>query len=145
MIHTTNIFFISAISMLGLIGFFLASYIHRKKKSKKKLICPMHSNCDTVIHSDYSTIVGIPVEGLGMAYYAFIAVIYGTLFLFNLLSAPVVLVLVGISLCSVLFSLYLVSLQAFVLHHFCIWCTSSACTSILIFVLSYIYYTHFFL
>ena len=140
-----NILFLLSMSVLGLTGFFLASYIHRKKKSKKKLICPMRSNCDTVIHSDYSAIIGIPVEVLGMIYYAFIAVIYSLVFILGLGSAPLVMVLVGISFCSVLFSVYLVSLQAFVLHHFCIWCMSSACTSILIFVLAYLQYVHLFL
>jgi uncharacterized membrane protein len=134
-----NILFIFCITALGLAGFLLSSYIYRKKKSKKKLICPMHSNCDTVIHSDYSTIIGIPVEALGMFYYGFISLAYGVVFLLGLPQAPTISILVGISACSVLFSIYLVSLQAFVLRHYCAWCISSALISLAIFILSYLH------
>lgn len=139
-----SILYTFIICALGLIGFLLASYIHSKKKSKKKLICPRRSNCDTVIHSDYSKIVGIPVEVLGMIYYVFISLAYGIVLFFGLATTPILMILVGVSFCSVLFSLYLVTLQAFVLHHFCIWCLSSAVTSILIFTFSYINYMHLF-
>jgi uncharacterized membrane protein len=134
-----EIIYLSLINILSLVGFLLASYIHRKKKSKKKLICPMRSNCDTVIHSDYSQIVGIPVEALGMTYYIFTGLVYSILFLLGIWSTPIAIILIGISACSVLFSIYLVSIQAFILHHFCMWCTSSAITSILIFVFAYLY------
>ena len=136
-----QIILIILISLCGLAGFLLASYIHRKKKSKKKLICPMRSNCDTVIHSDYSKIIGIPVEILGMIYYVFTGLIYSLIFVLNLWSLPIAIVLFGISLCSVFFSVYLVSLQALVIRQWCIWCICSACVSLLISVLSYIHIT----
>jgi uncharacterized membrane protein len=134
-----QILFISSISLLGLIGFFLASYIYRKKRAKKKLICPMRSNCDSVIHSDFSKILGIPVEVLGMLYYAFIALAYGAVYLLDVWITPVPQILLAISGCSVLFSVYLISLQAFVIKHWCTWCLCSGITSLLIFVLSYIH------
>jgi uncharacterized membrane protein len=136
MIH---IILINLISLLGLAGFLLALHIHRKKLSKKKLVCPMRSNCDTVIHSDYSRIMGIPVEVLGMIYYVFIGSIYSVIFIFNLWSEITALVIFTITLCSLLFSVYLVSVQAFILKQWCAWCLLSATTSFLIFVLSYIH------
>jgi uncharacterized membrane protein len=120
---------------LGLFGFILASYIHRKKTAKKKLVCPMRSNCETVIHSDYSKLLGIPVEVLGMCYYAFIALSYG---IYHVVYIPqfVLIILSGISLSAVLFSTYLISLQAFVIRQWCTWCLCSAITSAIIFGLS---------
>ncbi len=130
---------INSICILGLVGFLIATYIYGKKKSKKKLVCPRYSNCDTVIHSDYSKLFGIRVEVLGMIYYLFIGSVYSIVFVANAWSATLGLILVSSSMCAVLFSIYLVSIQAFVLKHWCVWCLSSAFISILIFILSYIH------
>jgi uncharacterized membrane protein len=135
-----HIILINIISLLGLFGFILSFYIYSKKKTKKKLICPMRSNCDTVIHSDFSKIFGIPVEVLGMIYYMVIGSSYSFAFITDIWSFQIAIVLLGISMCAVLFSIYLVSIQAFVLRHWCIWCLSSAITSILIAILSYIHF-----
>ena len=134
-----HIVLINIIGILGLIGFFISTYIYGKKKAKKKLICPRQSNCDTVIHSDYSKIVGIPVEVLGMMYYAFIGSVYSFIFIFDAWTISLGFILLGISMCSVLFSIYLVSMQAFVIKQWCVWCLCSAFISILIFISSYIH------
>ncbi|MDE2030745.1 MAG: hypothetical protein KGI58_00590 [Patescibacteria group bacterium] len=133
-----NIIIIESISILGLIGFLISSYIYKKKKSKKKLICPRRSNCDTVIHSDHSKIMGIPVEVLGMTYYFIISCSYSLLLSLNIWSFSVAVVLLGATLSATLFSIYLVSIQAFVVKHWCIWCLSSAIISISIASLAYI-------
>lgn len=138
---TAHILIVNIISILGLIGFSLSFYIYSKKKGKKKLICPRYSNCDTVIHSDYSTIAHIRVEVLGMMYYALIGISYTGIFILGLWSSLVALILLSISALAVLFSLYLVSIQAFVVKHWCIWCLSSAITSILILLFSYLHFS----
>lgn len=130
---------INLISLFGLFGFSLAFYLYSKKKTKKKLICPMRSNCDTVIHSDYSKIMGIPVEVLGMLYYAIIGSSYTIIFILGIWSDQFAIVLLGISMCAALFSIYLVSIQAFVVKHWCAWCLCSALTSLLIALLSYLH------
>ncbi len=120
------------IILLGLSGFILASFIHRKKSAKKKLVCPMRSNCETVIHSDYSKLMGIPVEVLGMSYYAFIALAYGV---YHIISLPdfIPIILSATSLSAVIFSTYLISVQAFVIKQWCTWCLTSAMISVIIF------------
>jgi uncharacterized membrane protein len=123
-------------SLFGFAGFSIAFYIHNKKQKKKKLICPMRSNCEKVIHSDYSKILGLSVEVLGMTYYAFICIFYITS-LFIPLDKTYSLVLFVGSLCSVLFSFYLIFVQAFILRQWCVWCLSSAVISVLICALSY--------
>lgn len=134
-----QVLLINLIALLGLTGFLISAYIYNKKKAKKKLICPRRSNCETVIHSDYSKVLGIPVEVMGMIYYAFIGSIYSFGFNFNFWSPTIASIVFGITACSVLFSVYLVSIQTFVLKHWCMWCLCSALTSILIFVSSYIH------
>ena len=127
---------------LGFGGFLLSSYIYNKKRAKKKLICPMRANCDTVIHSQYSRVLWIPVEILGMLYYVAISLAYMFVSVPGVWSVSIGGVLVGASVCSVLFSIYLVSLQVFVIKHWCSWCLGSALLSLLIMIVSYI---HFFL
>ncbi len=126
------------ISLLGLTGFLIASYIHRKKLGKKKLICPMRSNCETVIHSDYSKILGINVEILGMSYYFLVSIMYAFLNVLNFYFPNILWILLAFSGCSVLFSIYLLSVQTFIIRHWCIWCLCSALISVLIFFLSYL-------
>lgn len=125
-----------AIIILGLAGFILANFIHNKKKLKKPLICPLRFKCTNVIESDYSKILGINIEVLGMIYYATLVVGYSlsSFFLFSF-----VLNLAFFILCfgAVIFSVYLLLLQAFVIKEWCMWCVFSACISTIIFILSY--------
>lgn len=129
---------IIAIMFLGLVGLFIASYIYNKKRKNKKLICPRYSDCDSVIHSGYSKLLNIPVELLGMIYYFFICFSYLSIFLFNITSKDISIVLFGISTLAFVFSVYLVLIQVFSIKHLCTWCLSSAFISFLIFVLSLI-------
>lgn len=138
-----HILLVNIIVLLGLAGFLISFYIYKKKKTKKKLICPRRSNCETVIHSDYSKILGIPVEVLGIFYYFFISSSYVVTSIFGFWSSYVSIALVGVSMCSVLFSIYLVSIQMFVLKHWCMWCLSSAFISVLIFALSFLHITNY--
>ncbi|MEI6659881.1 MAG: vitamin K epoxide reductase family protein [bacterium] len=129
-----------AIALLGLCGFLLAYYIRAKKKSKKKLVCPKNPkiDCDTVIHSDYSRILGIPIEILGMLYY----VLTGFAHSAEIAAYPTLLyppaLFFGVSLCAVLFSVYLIAVQAFAIRHWCLWCLGSAMICTAIAVLSYL-------
>jgi uncharacterized membrane protein len=128
------------IIVLAFSGFLLATYIHNKKTTKKRLICPRKSDCNNVINSDYSKVFGIPVEVLGMVYYAFIMCSYLLLaFLqFLLFDEYRVDVLFYISLGAAVFSLYLIFIQAFKIKQWCLWCIGSAIISLSICVLSFL-------
>lgn len=125
--------------ILSLAGFLLASYINNKKKKQRPLVCPLKSNCDSVINSDYSRILGIKLEVLGIVYYTFIAMGYGILNLFiEIPFNALPNILLVISFFAFIFSLYLISVQAFVLRQWCTWCLVSALFCTLIFILSFI-------
>lgn len=126
------------IIFIGLFGFFLASYIYHKKTKKAPLVCPLKSNCDSVINSDYSKVLGIRLEVLGMIYYAFISINYGLLNAvpnFAFINTDLLLVF---SFFAFIFSLYLISIQAFILRQWCTWCICSAFLCTLIFGLSFL-------
>jgi uncharacterized membrane protein len=114
-------------------GFLLAFYIRHKKRGNEKLVCPIGSDCDTVIHSEYAKFLGFPVEVLGLFYYGGIALAYGAFLAFPFLASPVLVFMVfGASIAAFFFSLYLTFIQAFALKQWCAWCLTSAglCTGI---------------
>lgn len=78
MIMYSEDFFVKlAIFALGVCGFLVARHIYKHKKpNQTPLVCPLKFDCDTVVHSDYSKVFGIPVEILGMIYYALLSVAY---------------------------------------------------------------------
>ncbi len=131
-----NIFFL-IISIISFAGFLLALYIYSTKNKNESLVCPLEGSCDAVVTSQYSRFLGFPVEVMGMVYYGFTAGIYLLIFL-NIISytslASLVMVLLGVS--GGLFSIYLISIQAFVLRQWCTWCVVSAFLSLIIMIFS---------
>ena len=124
-----------AIFTLGICGFWVARHIHEHKKiGKKPLVCPMRFDCATVVHSDYSKLLGVPLEVLGMFYYGLVSVFY--LFMIFVFDVPVSLILLAVflSIFAFLFSVYLICVQIFILKKGCLWCFVSALISFLIFL-----------
>ncbi len=118
----------------GITGFFLAYYIYYKKAHNTRLVCPVGANCDAVVHSEYSTFLGINLEYWGMLYYGVIVISYSTLLLFPELFPPLAqLLLITLTVGGFAFSVYLTSIQAFVIRYWCTWCLFSASLSTLIF------------
>src|SRR3989344_1793799 len=118
-------------------GLGVAVNIYYTKRRNKQLICPIGSDCNAVINSQYAKFLGIPLEYCGMFYYAIILISY--LFLIfiphifsNNLSSALIILTAG----AFLFSLYLLFVQAFILKKWCIWCLLSAMLSIGIFIVS---------
>lgn len=119
---------------LGFAGFLLAFYIRHKKQSHETMVCPLNSDCDAVIYSQYSKFLGIPVEFLGLAYYGLISVSYGTFLAFPSLASPrAVFFILAITTTAFLFSMYLTAIQAFAIRQWCTWCLTSAGLCTLIF------------
>ncbi|MDQ5961729.1 MAG: hypothetical protein QG669_121 [Patescibacteria group bacterium] len=130
---------VTIISFLGIAGFSLARYIHKKKSEKKPLICPMRTSCAEVVTSDYSKMFGVPLEVFGMWYYGVLGVVYGFLAIFpGVHSTFISFLLVLASLVAFVVSIYLICVQAFALRAWCTWCLMSAFISTIIFALSLI-------
>lgn len=123
------------IILAAITGSLIASYIRYKKTAHQVLVCPLHSNCETVTHSQFSRFLGIPVELMGIAYYVIIAVSYLVFqFMPDLAGAYSIFALLVLSTTAFLFSAYLTFIQAFTLKQWCTWCLFSAglCTAIFI-------------
>lgn len=119
--------------MVSLAGFLDAIYLTAKYYIGT-INCSVISGCQDVLDSTYSDVFGIPVALLGAAYYLLIlvsALIY--LKYQNKIAANVL----GIfPILGLLFSIWLVYLQLFVINAICIYCMGSALTSTILFILS---------
>lgn len=120
-------------------GFLLSFYIRHKKQTREKMTCPLGSDCDAVIYSEYSRFLRVPLEILGILYYGFVAVSYALFLVLPAFASPlVVFSILALTIAAFLFSLYLTFIQAFVLKQWCAWCLMSAglCTIIFAIALS---------
>ena len=138
MIFSDDILVRVGIFILGLCGFAVAWHIFKHKNNNKNpLVCPIRFDCRTVVHSDYSRLVGIPVEILGMIYYVLIALSYFFLiFVPEEMSVVWINFMIAMSFIAFLFSVYLIGVQIFILKKGCSWCIVSAFICLLIFILT---------
>jgi uncharacterized membrane protein len=124
--------------VIGLLGFALCTYMYRCKSKKKPLVCPLRTSCDFVTTSKYSKFLGIHLEIIGMVYYGVVVVIHAIVAIDPVLATTngIIVGLVA-SIGAFLFSIYLTSIQAFVLRQWCTWCLCSATLCLLIFITTY--------
>lgn len=78
-------------------------------------------NCDIVNRSEYSSILGIPVAGIGVAGYALLFVLSA----FQQSRRETPTRLFGLALAGLAFALYLTYIEAYKLETWCILCLSS--------------------
>ncbi len=123
------------IVFVSTLGFLLSLHIWTSKRKEKPLVCPLHSDCNAVVHSDFSRLLGVPLEILGLIYYGLTAISYVTFMWQPLwrteLSTFVFLVTTTVAF---LFSLYLTAVQGFAIRQWCIWCLTSATFCTLLFI-----------
>lgn len=121
------------IILIAILGLGVAWYIRMKKNVPHGMVCPLQSDCDAVVHSQFSVFFGIPIEILGMLYYGVIILAYAVITAFPVIASElVVFLLLVMSLVALLFSAYLTFIQAFAIKEWCTWCLTSAgfCTVI---------------
>lgn len=115
------------------VGLFIATHIYQSKRGKRSLMCPRNNDCTKVVTSRYSATFGIPIETLGVGYYVLVAGFFAAVLAFPILDTEVLQRAVVISVfVGVLFSFYLLYVQAFRLRAWCIWCITSAFMTILL-------------
>jgi len=121
-----RVFYIAA-ALVSLIGLADAIYLTVEHVTGRSVRCTIVAGCSEVLSSPYATVQGIPLALIGAAAYfgvfslATLAA-FGYQFAGKLLAVIVVLML--------LTTLWLLYLQAFVIHHFCQFCLLSALVTI---------------
>lgn len=113
----------------SLTGLWSSWKIYRSKRLKTKLVCPLRASCDTVIHSHYSQTLGIPNEIIGVGYFSLVALLFAVLTV-GIVHVSMYATLLLVATTSVLFSLYLIFIQAFTIRAWCSWCMLTAAANI---------------
>ncbi len=121
---------IYGLAMLSaLIGMGDALYLTVQHLTGKSVKCSITSGCSVVLSSSYATFAGIPTAAFGvLAYFAAFSLATLAAFSYGWARTGLLLV-VGPMLLT---TLWLVYLQAFVLHAFCQFCLLSAALTLLL-------------
>ena len=121
----------------SIIGAFDATYLTWIKLSHNETQCaPGLGDCFTVNTSSYSELYGIPVAIFGLATYLLLIAILLFESRNNFLKENGTLVIFGISLVGVLYSMYLSYLEEFVINAWCPYCVLSAIMITIVFIIS---------
>lgn len=129
-----NFPYIHAIVFLAaLCGLAISLYVRYKKTRKETLVCPIDFSCEDVMHSKYATVLGVPVEIIGLLYYGTLTLIYGIAVIVpGSIVAPIDIGLAVATSLAMMFSVYLLFVQV-ILKEWCSWCLLSFLTSFVIF------------
>jgi uncharacterized membrane protein len=106
--------------VLGLLGLGLAGYLTYIHYTGDAPICAISHGCETVQHSEWSKIAGVPVALVGLIGYA------GILVALLLPGEAGLVTSAGQSLVGFGFSAYLTYREIWTIDAICIWCVSSA-------------------
>ncbi|HVG28989.1 MAG TPA: vitamin K epoxide reductase family protein [Pyrinomonadaceae bacterium] len=116
-------------ALLALVGLCDAIYLTVEHLNGSTLQCTITHGCAEVLGSRYATVAGLPLAAFGAAAY-FTAFSLATLAAFGYAAARKLLA--ALVALMFLFSLWLLYLQAFVLHAFCQYCLLSASVTTLL-------------
>jgi uncharacterized membrane protein len=125
------------IAVLALAGLFVSAYLTLYKLGYIGTLSCSIGSCETVQMSKWAKFLGLPVAAWGVGYYAIVLAtsVAGTMANFSdsrrLSTTLVVEAALGFA-----FTAYLTSLEAFVIHAYCIYCLSSAAIVTLILLAS---------
>lgn len=108
-----------AAGLVALAGVAVAGYLSWVHIDDAALVCVAGGGCEAVQESEYAEIAGVPVAMLGVGAYAAVLglVAWDTP---NARLGAATLALVGL-----VFSLYLLALQLFVIDAACVWCLAN--------------------
>jgi len=126
-----NVFYV-VIAIVALCGLGDALYLTVEHITGESVICTVIHGCSEVLSSPYATIKGYPLAGLGaIAYFSVFSLAILAVFDYRI-AGQLLLPLVAV-MCLV--SIWLIYLQAFVIHAFCQFCLLSAATTFVLTVL----------
>lgn len=123
---------IAILTLAGVVDSAIALQRHYAKSDTNFCDFSKKFSCDIVNRSEYSTMAGIPVAGIGVAGYAALFVL--ATFLKSRPETPTQLL--AASLAGLVFALYLTYIEAYELTTWCILCVASLALILLISILA---------
>jgi uncharacterized membrane protein len=122
-----------AMMIVSFLGFVDSAYLTVDRYLGASLPCTLTHSCDAVTSSEYSTVLGIPVVILGIAYY--LTILLGAYFYLEYRSRKYFKLVAALTVTGFAFSFWLTYVQAFILKEFCQYCLLSGLTSTILFLL----------
>jgi uncharacterized membrane protein len=107
------------IALLALAGTGVAAYLTWVHYEPAQLACFVGHGCETVQHSSYAELAGIPVALLGLLAYL---LLFAFAFARGFLAAAAAFT---IGLAGLAFAAWLVYVQGWILNAWCVWCVTS--------------------
>jgi uncharacterized membrane protein len=105
--------------LIAIAGLAVAGYLTWAHYADEAIACVAGGGCESVQSSSYAKIAGVPVAALGLG-------AYGTILVLLVWDSPVVrLAAAAIALVGLLFSMYLLVVQLFVIDAICVWCLAN--------------------
>lgn len=120
-------------AIVSLIGLADAIYLTVEHVTGQSVRCTIVAGCSEVLSSQYAVVAGVPLAAIGAAAY-FSVFSLATLAAFGYRIAGQLLTVVLIAMFLV--SLWLIYLQAFVIHAFCQFCLLSAAVTTVLLVIA---------
>jgi len=119
--HVTLVYLLIAI--LSLCGLADAIYLTIEHITGQSVRCTIIAGCSEVLSSSYAVVAGYPLASIGaLAYFGVFSLAILALFGYRIAGALLTPLVLGMCLVS----LWLIYLQAFVIHAFCQFCLISA-------------------
>lgn len=120
---------------LALLGLFISAYLTIVELGQTAAVCGPVGDCNAVQSSSYATIGPIPVALLGLFFYLAVAGLWLALPRLKVVQQrPAAGVLLAATTLGIIFSVYLTSVEIFILEAVCAWCITSAVISALLFL-----------
>jgi uncharacterized membrane protein len=108
-----------------IVGFGLSWFMYRQYRRETPFMCPMGNNCDEIMSSKWSTLLGYKNEVWSIAWYGVLLLLLLGAYLFPVVTAWLVILFVGAVAVGALYSVYLLCIELFVLKKMCFYCTLS--------------------
>lgn len=122
----------AATAIVSLVGLADAIYLTVEHVTGQSVRCTIVAGCSEVLSSEYAVVAGVPLAAIGAAAY-FTVFSLATLAAFGYRVAGTMLTITVAAMFLV--SLWLIYLQAFVIHAFCQFCLlSAAVTTVLLLI-----------
>lgn len=130
-----------ALVVLSLIGLLDSLYLTYEHFFQKLDFCPLHNwliDCGAVLRSPYAYLGPVPLAVIGVLHYSLLLLF--TLSYFRTKQIRYLSIILIQTISGLLFTVYLLYVQAFILRVFCFYCLISAATSILLVASFFIYH-----
>ena len=127
-----------AMAILAILGAIDSTYLLIYKLTGNNQMCLGNGGCHNVNFSPYAVIYGIPISAMGLAAYLLMLAIVLLEPQLPILKENAPLLLFGMTLVGIGFTVYLTYLELYVIHAVCTFCVASAVIITLMFILAII-------